>query len=258
MSVLDPVDNARSGSASARRAVEILFAFSGENPRQSAKNIAVLLGIPLPSVHRYIALLREMGLIVDDAKGLYQLTPRVLQLGRAALATNVLLGLAHPYLVDLSTALDETVILVQLHGDTPVCVDRVEPSRNLRLSFQPGQSLPPLQGASIKVLLGGLSPGERRNYAVRVAPGGTDWADFARWESEAAVAGERGYTTSSEEIDEGVWTAAAAIKDGNRIVATISVPCPAFRHTEGTRQKVLDAVRAAARDISAVLHAPGR
>ena len=247
---------ARFGPESARRAVGMLFAFSEENPRHSAKDLAVLLDIPLPSVHRYIALLREMGLIVDDSKGLYQLTPRVLQLGRAALATNVLLELAHPHLAELSTALDETVILVQLHGGIPVCVDRVESNRHLRLSFQPGQALPPLQGASVKVLLGGLSDRERRNYVLRVAPRETDELNSSRWESEVTLAGERGWATSSHQVEEGIWAAAAAVKDGNRVVAAISVPCPAFRHTEATRRKVLNEVRATARHVSIALHEP--
>jgi DNA-binding IclR family transcriptional regulator len=43
-----------------------------------------MTSIPLPSMYRYIALLRDTGLLIGDDRGTYRLSPRVISLARAA------------------------------------------------------------------------------------------------------------------------------------------------------------------------------
>lgn len=50
-------DTRRTGSDSARRIIELLFAFTEDHPRQTARELSEAAGIPMPSVHRYVALL---------------------------------------------------------------------------------------------------------------------------------------------------------------------------------------------------------
>lgn len=240
----------RAGSESARRVIEILFSFSEKAPRRSVKELSELLDVPIPSMHRYVALLREMGVMTEAANGTYHLTPRVLLLGRAASRANKLLDAARPHLEALATDLDETVLLVQLMAGHPICVDRYESGRVLRLSFQPGQPLPPLRGASVKVLLGSLAPAERDAYVRRVAPREHPGLSDAEWEEQLRLAGERGWATSLQEAEEGVWAAAAAVTDSDRTIASVTVPCPAFRLTASAQANILERVKKTARLIS--------
>ncbi|MFI6347575.1 IclR family transcriptional regulator [Streptomyces sp. NPDC050560] len=254
----DPPDAERpAGSDSARRILEILFAFTEQRPRRTVKELSADLGIPAPSVHRYVALLRQMGLATDTRKGLYQLTPRVLLLGRAARTANTLLELAAPHLAGLAAELDETVLLVQFIAGLPVCVDRCESSRVLRLSFQPGQMLPPLRGASVKVLLGGLTADERRAYVDRIVRQGQAAPPPDDWEREVELAGRQGWSTSTQEVDEGVWAAAAAVREHGTVAASVSVPCPEFRLTDDGRAAILARVRETADELSAALERHG-
>ncbi len=243
-------DARRSGSDSARRIIETLFAFTEDSPSRSVKELSAQLDIPVPSMHRYVSLLRQMGVVTDASKGVYQLTPRVLLLSRAASRANPVLETARPHLAALAMDLDETVLLVQLIDGSPICVDRYESTRVLRLSFQPGQSMPSLRGASIKVLLGGLSPAERAAYLRRAAsrPGSEAVGDA--WDREVQLAGERGWAISMQEAEEGVWAGAAAVMDHGRVVASVTVPCPAFRLTESSQRNILKHVRNTAHEIS--------
>src|SRR5438034_8475725 len=57
------------GADGARRAVALLTAFSRERHTLTARDLADATAIPLPSVYRYVALLREEGMLVGDGRG---------------------------------------------------------------------------------------------------------------------------------------------------------------------------------------------
>lgn len=243
----------RAGSDSARRIVELLFAFTEESPFRTARELSDEVGIPIPSAHRYIALLRDLGLIADVRRGVYRLTPRVSLLSRAAQAGNSILEIAEPHLRTLCAELDETVMLVQRVGDYPVCVARHESARAIRASFQPGQALPALRGASAKVLLSGMGTGEVEAYLARMARDPKTELPSPAWLAEVAAIRESGWGTSSREVSEGVWAAAAAVRERNQVVAAVSVACPEFRTTEQSRAQVIERVRETAQVISQAL-----
>lgn len=245
----DPTSR-RAGSDSARRIVEILFAFTEESPFRSARELSDEVGIPIPSAHRYIALLRDLGLITDVRRGVYRLTPRVSLLSRAAQAGNSILEIAEPHLRALCAELNETVMLVQRVGDYPVCVARHESARAIRASFQPGQTLPALRGASAKVLLSAMSSGELEAYLARMNSEPKADLPSPAWLAEVDAIRVSGWGTSSHEVSEGVWAAAAAVRERNQVVAAVSVACPEFRTTEQSRAEVIERVREAARVIS--------
>jgi DNA-binding IclR family transcriptional regulator len=247
------IKRARVGSDSARRVLDLLFAFTEERPEASVKELADELAVPLPSAHRYVALLREKGLVSEGARGRYHLTPRVTALGRAARAANSMIDVATPFMRELAERIGETVLLARLVHDLPVCVHRVEASRRLRLSFEPGQNLPPLRGASVKVLVGSMPGTERDAYLNRVLTGEDTEARRAEFLAEAESAGADKWATSSQEIDEGVWAAAALVTQDGRAAAALAAACAGFRVDDERRVFVLDSVRETARRISDAL-----
>lgn len=239
------------GPDSARRVIEVLFTFTGEQPELTVREIAAKVGIPLPSAHRYVALLREEHLLAEGDRGTYHLTWRVNGLTRAARAAHGLIDVADGHMRQLSERIGETVLLAQLVHGLPVCTHRVETSRRLRLSFEPGQNLPPLRGASVKILVGTLAESERRAYLDRVLAAGSE-GDRSRSEFLAEIdrARDQGWAASTQEIDEGVWAVAAPVREGSEVVASLSAACPAFRLDDERRAFVRDHVRVSARQIS--------
>ena len=237
-----------SGAEGARRVLAVLQAFSPNQHTLTARELAGLTAIPLPSMYRYIALLRDTGLLVGDDRGAYHLSPRFISLARAAEAAETLIDLADPVMRDLVQESGETAIFVRLIARVPVCVHRVESGHHLRATFEPGQSLPLLRGASGRVLLAGLPERERREYLASLAE--SDPAAMEGIEEALAEVAVCGWATSEEEIDRGVWAASAAVTNGRSTVAALTVPSPLVRAPAVHQQRLLGQVRAAAARLS--------
>jgi DNA-binding IclR family transcriptional regulator len=239
---------ASSGAEGARRVLAVLLAFSPNQHTLTARELADLTAIPLPSMYRYIALLRDTGLLVGDDHGAYHLSPRLISLARAAEAAESIIELADPVLRELVRECGETAILVRLIARVPVCVLRVESAHHLRATFEPGQPLPLERGASGKVLLAGLPPQTRRDYLEPLVQADPEAA--ARLEAAISQAATRGWATSEEEIDRGVWAASAAVTDGRGTVAALTVPSPLVRAPAAQQDRLLGQVKAAAAMLS--------
>ncbi|WP_052371329.1 IclR family transcriptional regulator [Amycolatopsis taiwanensis] len=251
----ETVAGTKSGADSARRALEMLFAFTENKPSASVRDLAETLDIPVPSVHRYVAMLREMGLLEEGTRGQYHLTMRVAALARAARQATPLVDLAEPYMRRLAEQIGEAVLLIRMVGGQPVCSHRVESPGRFRLSFEPGQSLPLLRGASIRLLLGPMTPTQRENYVDSAIQSGAQppLHGRERFLREVERDLKRGWSVSNEEIDEGVWAPAAAVYEDGNVVATLSAPCPLFRMDDQRRNLVIDTVRKASADLSNAL-----
>jgi DNA-binding IclR family transcriptional regulator len=252
----DSEDSPARGSHGARRALMILMAFSPQRHTRTARDLAQDTGIPLPSAYRYVALLRELGLLVADERGSYHLSARVSALAKAAEAAETLTHFADPVMRRLSDTTGETVILVRLIAASAVCVHRIESRHSLRTSYEPGQPLSLDRGASARLLLGGMTARARREYLAPLAA--RDPGAAARADERARAAAEQGWAVSEEEIDSGVWAAAAAVRDRTGIVAALSVPSPLVRAPDALHEQLIASVRAAAAEINATLRAAHR
>jgi DNA-binding IclR family transcriptional regulator len=236
------------GCEGARRVLALMLAFSAEQNTLTARQLADRTGIALPSVYRYITLLRETGLLAGDERGSYRLSARLIGLARAAEAAESIIEYADPWMRDLAEQTGETVILVRLIGRSAVCVHRVQSVQRLRIEYEPGATLPIERGASAKLLLSGLSPQLRKDYLAPLAERDPEAAELL--EQRVARAGQQGFATSEEEIYQGVWAASAAVTQGKRTLAALTVPSPLVRASAEERKQLLDQVRAAAKGIN--------
>ena len=237
---------------SARRVLALLLAFTKERHTLSTRELAAATEIPLPTVYRYVAFLREEGLLVERGSAGYSLSARVISLAAAAEASETLIEVADPIMRGLSEEADEAVILVRLIAGSAVCVHRIESRHRLRISFEPGQPVSLEAGASARLLLASLPPAARRAQLAALAERDPERAAWL--ENEVVVAGERGWATSEQEIDRGIWAASAAVRNGGgAIVASLTIPSPLARAEAPLQERLLEQVRAAAEEISAAL-----
>jgi len=126
----------------------------------------------------------------------------------------------------------------------------------LRISFEPGATLPIERGASAKLLLASLTPQARKDLLAPLAERDPEAA--ALLEARVVRAGQQGYATSEEEIHQGVWAASAAVVQGKRTLAALTVPSPLVRASAEERKHLLDQVRAAAMRLNTELRAVRR
>jgi DNA-binding IclR family transcriptional regulator len=245
---MPPEASAAHGCEGARRVLALMLAFSADRNTLTARDLAAATGIALPSVYRYITLLRETGLLAGDERGTYRLSARLIGLARAAEAAESILDIADPFMHELAAQTGETVILVRLIGRSAVCVHRVESAQRLRIAFEPGQPMPLERGASARLLLSGLPPEQRKAHLAPLAERDPEAA--ALLERKAAQAAEQGYAVSEEELEKGVWAVSAPVFQGKRMIAVITVPSPLVRAPAPLQEKLLAQVRAAGQAIS--------
>jgi DNA-binding IclR family transcriptional regulator len=253
---MPPEASAVHGCEGARRVLALLLAFSADKNTLTARDLAAATGIALPSVYRYITLLRETGLLAGDERGSYRLSARMIGLARAAEAAESIIDIADPVMRELAAETGETVILVRLIGRSAVCVHRVQSAQRLRISFEPGQPLPLDRGASARLLLSGLPPELRREYLAPLAERDPEAA--ARLEAKVVRDARQGFAVSEEEFEKGVWAVSAPVLQGKRMIAVITVPSPLVRAPAPLQEKLIGQVRAAAAALNDALRVTRR
>jgi DNA-binding IclR family transcriptional regulator len=242
---------AAAADGSSRKVLRALLAFSVDRPRHSAESLAAAIGLPLSSTYRYIAILRETGLIDEDKRGCFVLASRVIGLAQAARAGTDLVSVARPYMRRLSHETGETVHLVRRSGDRAVCIEKVESSSRIRVKFRVGTALPLHRGAAPKMLLAHLSPEERDatlGDLVALEP------DFGAQRnallSELALIRDRGWAESQNEITPHVYAVAVGVFDRTGVVATLSVVAPESRTPHASQIKLRGHLVAIASDVT--------
>ena len=161
---MPPEANAAHGCEGARRVLALLLTFSADDNTLTARQLAERTGIALPSVYRYITLLRETGLLAGDERGSYRLSARLIGLARAAEAAESIIDVADPVMHDLAERTGETVILVRLIGRSAVCVHRVQSAQQLRISFE-ARPVAPARARRQRPAAAG-QPGARRPQGI--------------------------------------------------------------------------------------------
>jgi DNA-binding IclR family transcriptional regulator len=240
-----------AADGSSRKVLRALLAFSVDKPRHSAESLAEQIGLPLSSTYRYLAILRETELIDEDGRGSFVLAPRVIGLAQAARAGTDLASVARPHMKRLSQETGETVILVRRSGDRAVCIERVESSSRIRLTFEVGTAQPLHRGAAPKLLLAHLPSPEcdaTLNDAVARDPGFA--AHRKALVSELAVIREQGWAESRAEITPHVYAAAVGIFDVTGVVAALSFVAPVFRTPRASQVRLRAHLQEAAEAIT--------
>jgi DNA-binding IclR family transcriptional regulator len=136
-----------------RRCERILRMFSHAGASVSPSAVAAELRLQRSTVHRYLSSLERAGLLERQIDGNYGIGSLVVQLGAAALANQMVLEAAGPYMRQLSDEAREAVVMSVWRGRSPI-VARVQEftERLVHVSVRVGSPLP-LDSAQAQVLL---------------------------------------------------------------------------------------------------------
>jgi DNA-binding IclR family transcriptional regulator len=213
----------------------VLALFTPERQEWTVTEIGRECGLAVPTVHRILSALRRNGYLVrDEGTKRYRFGPAVVRMGRtASLAVNMR-ALAAPLLQSLARRTTQTAMLTVVSEDrrNAVCLDRVESSEPLRLSVQPGRRLPLHAGASQKILLAFMPEDEFGAYVGEPLASlcTATICEAGLLAQEVAVIRQRGWASSYEETNLGVWGLSVALIDENgRAEASIGVAGPGER-----------------------------
>ncbi|HEY8474189.1 MAG TPA: IclR family transcriptional regulator [Natronosporangium sp.] len=230
--------------------LQVLLQFEAQ-PEVTVEELAQAVSASVSTTYRYVALLREVGLVEERHRGRYSLSPRVLALARTAQAVSRIASVSGPVLHRLTTDCGEAAIVVERLGELAVCVDIRQPDHPVRLSFVPGQVFPLHRGAAPKVLLAALGRDRARAYLNRIDTMTAE--ERRRLGAELDEIRSKGWGESAAEVDQGVWAVAAPVSVGGSVTAAVTVAAPDYRVDTGARERIRMLVRSAAKELTDAL-----
>jgi len=239
----------------AAKALELLSVFSFREPRLSLADLAKRTGIPRATAFRLLSTLEQAGFLAKE-HGAYQLGIKCFVLGNIVAGGFDLRETAHPHLVALRDATQETTQIAILDHWQVVYLERMLSPRPVGfMRSRAGAILPAYCTALGKTLLAFRPAGEVETWARKqkftpLTPRTVTSA--TRLLKELVVIRERGYGLDEEEREKGVCCVAAPVRNHTgHVVAAISVAGPTHRMPRALESSdVAAAVVAAARAIS--------
>ncbi len=212
-----------SGLAKGLSAIET---FTADKPRQSIAQVAAASGLDRATARRCLLTLAHLGYADYDGK-FFTLTPRIMRLGTACLATMPLPQIVQPWLDKLSDDLGESTSVSIRDDSEIVYVARAAQRKVMSISLTPGSRLPAYCTSMGRVLLAAL-PEEEAAAVLNAAP------LIARTPrtltSPDAVLAElrkvraQGYAVIDQEVELGLISIAVPIYDArDRVVAALNL-----------------------------------
>jgi len=228
--------DSRPGFQLLDRTFGILEVFTEAQPEWSTTQVARELDLPVPTAHRILAALKRLGYVSQhEQTRRFRLGLAALSLGERARALADLRPVAIGPLRQLSDATGETALLTVLNParDRGVCLERVETSQPLRLSVQPGTQLPLHAGASQKALLAFMPVGEIEALTAQPLERCCTATITSRpaLRRELAAIRTRGWASSYEETNIGVWGVAVPVLSADGVVCAVGIAGPSPRLT---------------------------
>lgn len=241
---------------SVERALAILKTFDETSPFLTAQEIANRIGIPRPSVYRFLKTLCEKGFLVETADSelrRFAIGSSLLALCKVAFGQGELRRVAQPIMQLAALRSNESTYLSVRHGAHAVCIENFDAQAPLRYGGRVGNTYP-LYAGSPKVILAFLDD-ELRNHLIAgmtLAPI-TKTTITSRDEllRRLGVIRRRGFEISNGEMFPETCAIGAPIFDQNdAVIAVLSIGAPRTRVTAENRDRLARIVMEAARSIT--------
>ena len=246
--------NGRDGGVqSLQRAFELLEHLADTGGEASLSELATLSGLPMPTIHRLIRTLVDLGYVRQNTNRRYALGARLIRLGENA---SMQFGAwARPLLAELVEEVGETANLAVLERDEVVYVAQVPAKHSMRMSTEVGRRLLPHGTGVGKAMLAHLPADDVRSLLSRTGmPAYTEhtFTDADLLAVELSRIAEQGYALDEAEQELGVRCVAVAVP-GAPVPAAVSVSGPSGRLTAEAVAHIAPAVQRVADALGASL-----
>jgi IclR family acetate operon transcriptional repressor len=247
------------GVQSLDRAFAILETMADAGGVISLSQLAADAQLPLPTIHRLVRTLVDLGYVRQEPSRQYSLGPRLIRLGET---TSRMLGTwARPHMTKVVAALGESVNLAILDSDQIVYVGQVMASQNsMRMFTEVGRRVEPHSTAVGKAILANEDPAEVRALLARTGMAARTEHTITTPEAflaELERTRQRGYALDDGEQEVGVRCVAVAVPDAPQPIA-LSMSGPMPRMTDDVIKQAAPLLTEAAEAISRELRAGHR
>jgi IclR family pca regulon transcriptional regulator len=242
---------------SLERGLSVITAFGPDSPQMTLSDVARATGLTRAAARRFLLTLVDLGYVRSDGK-LFELSPRVLDLGYAYLSSISLPGVAEPHLERLVAETHESSSMSVLDGRDIVYVARVPTSRIMTVAISVGTRFPAHATSMGRVLLADLPQDKLDEYLAQVPLGQlTEHTVSTTGELRAVLDDVRrqGYALVDQELEAGLRSLAAPVHDKRgRVIAAVNISSHVSRLTreKATREflpLLLDTARRIEQDL---------
>jgi IclR family acetate operon transcriptional repressor len=252
MAATDP--STRTGSVqSIGRAFALLELMADAGGTLALSQLASQSGLPLPTIHRLLRTLVELGYVRQESSRQYVLGPRLIRLGDTS--SKMLSVWARPHLARLVDELGESANLAMLDGDEIVYVAQAQSRHSMRMFTEVGRRVEPHCTAVGKAIMAHMPAAEVREILKRSGmPRHTDTTitDPDQFAAQLIWSAEHGYAVDEGEQETGVRCVAVAIPDNSSRLA-LSVSGPAGRVTDQLIERAVPLLAEVGQALSADL-----
>jgi IclR family acetate operon transcriptional repressor len=242
------------GVQSIERAFGLLEMMADSGGMMGLSQLATASGLPLPTIHRLVRTLVDLGYLRQEPSRQYVLGPRLIRLGESS--SHMLSTWARPHLAALVDELGESANLAMLDGDQIVYVAQVPSRHSMRMFTEVGRRVLPHCTAVGKAILAGLPEDQVRDLLHRTGMPQhtentiTDPDQFAR---QLTLAAENGYAMDEGEQEIGVRCVAVSVPNVPTRLA-LSVSGPAERMSQQLVGRAVPLLTQAGKALSADLN----
>jgi IclR family acetate operon transcriptional repressor len=241
---------ARGGVQSVERAFDLLSFIAASGGQATLSQLAVAVELPMPTIHRLLRTLLNLGVVRQLPDRGYALGPGLIRLGE--LASKQLGAAVRPHLRSLVDALGESANVATLDGDMVTYVDQVPSPHQMRMFTEVGRRAHTHDTGVGKAILAQLEA-DHVHRIVRSAgmPAHTEYSitTVAQLDEELATIRSQGYSVDEQEQGLGVRCFAVAVPDSPAPLA-ISVSGPTSRVDQRFADRAVPMLQRAAREIS--------
>ncbi len=239
------------------RGLEVIRSFSAESPRQTLTEVAERTGLTRAGARRILLTLQTLGYVRHDGR-LFQLSPRILDLGFAYLSSLPFWNLAEPAMEKLVADVKESCSAAVLDGTDIVYVLRVPTQKIMSINLGVGSRLPAYCTSMGRMLLAGLPEDELRTRLIQSKPmARTPKTKVSVEDLMDCIAQirQQGWSQVDQELEEGLISMAAPIRDRNgTILAALNISGQVNRTSASVMQEtMLEPLLAAASSVSKML-----
>lgn len=208
------------------KGLRVIEAFGAETPRLSIAEAASASGFDRATARRVLLTLHREGYADYDGK-FFTLTPRILRLGMAAIASLPLSQIVQPWLDQLTEQIGQSCSVAILDRSEIVYIARAAQKRVMSIGLMPGSRLPAHCTSLGRVLLAALPREDARaivegaDLAPRTAFSVTDPGEVMARIDQVR---DDGYALIDQEVELGLRSLAVPLFDGRgRVIAALNI-----------------------------------
>lgn len=255
-----PLRTPKNGSVA--KAFQILNVLATTRREMTATEVAQIIGTNLPTTHRFLVTLEEIGAVARTQQGKFQLGMVLTNLGNKVESHKLLIEAAQPHLDALAGEFREVAHLAVRNGTQAINIAHARPDRALIIGQAVGTANPLHCSAVGKVLLAALESGSRSRLVEHLSlerHTAQTLTDGVAMNRELATVVKQGFALDDQESEDGLRSVAVPVLNGKgRCIAALALSAPSSRLDDESLRTARDALKAHAERLQHSLFTESR